>query len=190
MFRIVIAVLAGVIGAGAFAAPTVYKVNPGHTLVSYELQYFDYSVQSGVFTKIDGQVVYDPEERFISADITIDPDSYQSFFEARDNYIRSDEDFLNTSKFKEIKFVSQKVKFSGDAPKEVEGKLTFRGITKDVKFKVTRFAVGDKHPIYGKPVLGGNAEITFDRTDFGMNTLIGSLGKDITIKVAFEGLAE
>src|SRR5208282_4220774 len=64
MNRIVLASMAALIGASAFAAPVTYTLDPAHTYPSFEADHFGgLSVWRGKFESTSGKVVYDKEAK-------------------------------------------------------------------------------------------------------------------------------
>ena len=64
MNRIVLASLAALLGASAFAAPVTYTLDPNHTYPSFSADHFGgLSVWRGKFNATSGKVVYDKDKR-------------------------------------------------------------------------------------------------------------------------------
>src|SRR5271154_1167891 len=73
MNRIVLASMAALLGASAFAAPVTYNLDPNHTYPSFEADHFGgLSVWRGKFDATSGKVVYDKEAKAGSIEVTVD----------------------------------------------------------------------------------------------------------------------
>jgi polyisoprenoid-binding protein YceI len=64
MNRIVLASMAALVGASAFAAPVTYTLDPAHTYPSFSADHFGgLSVWRGKFNTTSGKVVYDKDAK-------------------------------------------------------------------------------------------------------------------------------
>lgn len=168
----------------AHAAPVGYNVDPTHTYAAYEVGHLGLSLQSGVFTKIDGKLSVDEAAKSGNVDITIDAASLQTFLADRDKHLKS-ADFFNVEKFPTLRYQSDKVVFAGGKPAKVEGKLTLLGVTKPVTLTLDKVSKG-KNPMTGIETWGANATATIKRSEFGMKTFLPAISDDVTIKIAIE----
>ncbi len=76
MNRIVLASLAALVSAAAFAAPVTYVLDPRHTYPSFEADHLGgLSVWRGKFTDTSGKVVYDKEAKSGSIEVTVNMSS-------------------------------------------------------------------------------------------------------------------
>src|SRR6202162_6135172 len=76
MKRIVLASMAALLSAGAFAAPVTYILDPSHTYPSFEADHMGgLSVWRGKFTATSGKVVYDMAAKSGSIEVTGDMNS-------------------------------------------------------------------------------------------------------------------
>src|SRR3984957_4238263 len=76
MNRIVLASMAALLGASAFAAPVTYVLDPMHTFPSFEADHMGgLSVWRGKFNTSSGKVVYDKDAKAGSIDVTVDMSS-------------------------------------------------------------------------------------------------------------------
>lgn len=186
MKQTLLAGLFAVAAGSVFAAPVTYAVDPTHTTASYSVNHLGFSVQSGAFTKVSGNVVLDAAAKTGSVDVTIDTKSLQTFLAARDNHLKS-KDFFNVEQFPTITFKSKDLKFNGDKLAALNGDLTILGVTKPVTLKVTNFG-GGKNPMSGMETYGANAETTIKRSDFGMKTFLPAIADDVILQVSIEAV--
>jgi polyisoprenoid-binding protein YceI len=185
MKRLAIAALFAVSGS-AFAAPETFVIDNNHTFPSFSYSHFGYSIQTSRFNTVTGNVVFDAEAKTGSVDVTIDTTSVNTGSALFNEHIQAAE-FLDTKEFPTATFKSTSVKFDGDKPVSVDGKLTLKGITKDVTLTLTGFKVMP-HPMAKKDALGANATVVVKRTDFNMGKYAPYVGDDVTISIAIEAI--
>ena len=76
MNRTVLASMAALVSASAFAAPVTYILDPAHTYPSFEADHMGgLSVWRGKFTATSGKVVYDKAAKAGSLEVTVDMSS-------------------------------------------------------------------------------------------------------------------
>ena len=119
-----------------FAQPDVWKFDPAHSQVKFNVTHMVVAEVTGYFKKFDGIVKTNGED-FTNADIeiAIETKSINTENERRDNHLRSD-DFFNAEKYPEIKFKSRSLKKVEDNQYKMVGDLTIRDVTKEVELDV------------------------------------------------------
>ena len=180
--------LATVVSAPAFAAPETYVIDGSHTFPRFSYSHFGLSKQLSRFDKTSGTIVLDKEAKTGSVDIVIDTTSVDTGFPVFNGHIQG-ADFLDTTAFPTATFKSTKVVFKGDAPTEVQGDLTIKGVTKPVTLTVTSF-VAMPHPMLQKDAIGANATTVIKRTDFNAGKYAPNVGDDVTIDIAVEAIKQ
>ncbi len=132
MNRIVLASMAALIGASAFAAPVTYTLDPAHTYPSFEADHFGgLSVWRGKFESTSGKVVYDKEAKSGSIEVSVDMNTIDFGMQKLNDHAKSVEIF-DTAKYPTATYSGKFTKFNGDAPTEAQGTLTMHGVTKPV----------------------------------------------------------
>ena len=180
--------LATAVSAPAFAAPETYVIDGSHTFPRFSYSHFGLSKQLSRFDKPSGTIVLDKEAKTGSVDIVIDTTSVDTGFPVFNGHIQG-ADFLDTTAFPTATFKSTKVVFKGDAPTEVQGDLTIKGVTKPVTLTVTSF-VAMPHPMLQKDAIGANATTVIKRTDFNAGKYAPNVGDDVTIDIAVEAIKQ
>ncbi len=180
--------LATAVSAPAFAAPETYVIDGSHTFPRFSYSHFGLSKQLSRFDKTSGTIVLDKEAKTGSVDIVIDTTSVNTGFPVFNGHIQG-ADFLDTTAFPTATFKSTKVVFKGDAPTEVQGDLTIKGVTKPVTLTVTSF-VAMPHPMLQKDAIGANATTVIKRTDFNAGKYAPNVGDDVTIDIAVEAIKQ
>ena len=168
MNRIVLASLAALLGASAFAAPVTYILDPNHTFPSFAADHFGgLSVWRGKFDATTGKVVYDKDAKSGSIDVTVDMSSINFGMPKLNDHAKSAELF-DAAKYPTATFTGKFAKFNGATPTEVEGTLTMHGVTKPVTLKLDSFMC-KQNPMSKKEVCGADASGSFQRNDYGMS---------------------
>jgi polyisoprenoid-binding protein YceI len=168
MNRIVLASMAALVGASAFAAPVTYTLDPAHTYPSFAADHFGgLSVWRGKFNSTSGKVVYDKDAKSGSIDVTVDINSINFGMPKLDEHAKSAELF-DAAKYPTATFSGKFTKFNGAGPAEAQGTLTMHGVTKPVTLKIDSFKCMQS-PLTKKEVCGVEVSSTINRADFGVN---------------------
>src|SRR5690606_14000173 len=117
------------------APPSTYPLSLPDALPIYSWLYGRFNDFSGTFSFDEKK----PEESKVS--VVINTDSVDSNHAERDKHLRA-EDFLYVSKYPQAKFESTSVEYLGDDKAKINGKLTLRGVTKDVVIDAKRLGGG------------------------------------------------
>jgi polyisoprenoid-binding protein YceI len=168
MNRIVLASMAALVSASAFAAPVTYVLDPQHTFPSFEADHMGgLSVWRGKFTSSSGKVVYDKDAKSGSLEVTVNMSSIDFGVPKLDEHAKSPEIF-DAAKFPTATYSGKFTKFNGASPAEAQGTLTMHGVTKPVTLTINSFLC-KQNPMNKKEVCGADASATFNRSDFGVN---------------------
>ena len=183
-----VALLLAVAAAPLLAADT-YTIDKTHSDVSFQIRHFASKVR-GRFTDFEGTILTDTSKPETSSVVfTIKAASIDTGNADRDNHLRSP-DFFDAAKYPEITFKSAKITPTGKDKFDVAGKLTIRGVTKDVTIPVV-YLGSVKDP-------GGNERASFElatklnRKDYGINWNKAldqggfMLGDDVDVTIALE----
>ena len=168
MNRLVLASIAALATASAFAAPVTYDLDPRHTYPSFEADHFGgLSVWRGKFTDTTGKVVYDKEAKSGVIDITVRINSIAFGLAKLDEHAKSPEIF-DAAKYPTAAYSGKFTKFNGAAPTEAQGTLTLHGVTKPVTLTIKSFMC-KPNPMTKKEICGADASASLDRSEFGVN---------------------
>lgn len=179
----------------ATAAPvattaSTWEVDTAHSEVGFKVRHLAVSNVRGNFTKFSGTVKLDEKNiANSSVVVTVDTRSVNTNNQKRDKHLRSS-DFFDADRYPEMKFVSTRVRKSGDGL-EVTGNLTLHGVTKPITLAVEG-PTGEVKDPWGKTRRGATARATINRQDFGLRwskTLeTGGLvvGNDVKIELEVE----
>jgi polyisoprenoid-binding protein YceI len=187
MNRIVLASIAALLGASAFAAPVTYILDPSHTYPSFAADHKGgLSVWRGKFDATSGKVVYDKAAKSGSIDVTIDMNSIDFGMPKLNEHAKS-ADIFDTAKYPTATYSGKFTKFNGDAPTEAQGTLTMHGVTKPVTLMINSFLC-KMDMMSKKDVCGADASATFNRAEFGVS--FGEkfgFKQDVSLQIQVEG---
>jgi len=188
MNRSLFAAIAGLISAGAFAAPVTYDIDPRHTYPSFEADHMGgMSVWRGKFTSSSGKIVLDQAAKTGTVDITIDIASIDYGLAKMNEHAKSAEIF-DAAKFPTATYKGKLVKFVGDAPTEVEGTFTLHGVAKPLTLKIVQFKCMI-NPMMKKEVCGADAKATLNRSDYGVSYGADyGFKQEVNLQIQVEGI--
>ena len=147
---------------------TTYNIDPAHSGAHFVVRHMMITNVRGSFKKVNGTVVYDPENpsQRPPSRRDIDVASISTNDDQRDAHLRS-ADFLDVEKFPTITFQSTKVEPAGEGEWKVTGDLTIHGVTRPVVLNVEGPAPEGKDP-WGNVRSGASATTKIKRSDFGL----------------------
>jgi polyisoprenoid-binding protein YceI len=171
--------------AAAVAQAGTWQIDPNHTAAQFSVRHLGVSTVRGAFTKVTGSAKYDPADPTKdSLEATIEAKSVDTRVEMRDNDLRSDH-FLDVQKYPTIIFHSKQTKTVGAGKLQMVGDLTIHGVTKEVVLDVDGPTAPIKDP-WGNQRIGASATTKIVRQDYGVSSLPGVVGDEITITIDAE----
>lgn len=175
-----------VVGAGPAAAePQVYRLDPAHTWVHFEVQHFATSTTRGRFGPIDGAVELDAKSRRGEVSVQIPVASIDTGLKVFDARLRQP-DLLAAEAHPVAYFVSRDVRFADGVPTELRGELTLRGVSQPLSLRAHRFSCR----VHGEPLretCGGDFEGTILRSSVGATFGLPFVADRVRILVQVEG---
>ncbi|WP_303829885.1 YceI family protein [Asticcacaulis taihuensis] len=181
-------VFALVASASAFAADT-YKLDAGHTSVTFQYTHFGFSHPTGKFMNAVGSVTLDDATPANSSvEVSFDINGINTGVAALDTHLKS-ADFFDAAKFPTATFKSTKVVQTSATTANVTGDLTIHGVTKPVTLKVT-LNKKDVHPMMKKVDAGFTATGTINRSDFGMGNYVPAVSDQVDLYIEAEAIAQ
>ena len=172
--------------ASAHAESATYAIDPNHTFATFEIGHFGTSTNRGRFNKTAGTVTLDKAAKTGALDVTVDTTSLDTGSAAFTKHVSSEE-MLNVAKFPNATFASTSIKASGGGKFDVAGKLTVKGITKDVVVPIALTQAG--------PTTTATGAFTIKRNDFhvgeGEWSDTSQLANEVAVKfkIALTGVA-
>jgi len=167
-------------------AQTTWKVDYAHSSVNFNIKHMGISFVQGRFDKFDGEV---STKGTILDDAKFDfvayPETINTGIEQRDKHLKS-ADFFETEKFPEMKFTGVSVLNAKTKTYTLEGKLTIKGVSKEVSIPVTFGGIAKNQK--GQEVLGVQAKFTINRLDYNIkyDPTGAGVAKDVDVSLFFE----
>ncbi|MDQ1120105.1 MULTISPECIES: YceI family protein [Pseudoxanthomonas] len=185
MRKFLLAAALSALVAPAFAAPTTYKLDPGHTDVIATWNHFGFSNPSAHFGNVDGTLTYDPANVAASSvQVTLPLSGLESFVPKLNEHLAGS-DFFDAAKFPTATFKSTKVQSTGKDKLKVTGDLTIKGITKPVVLDVTLNKAGE-HAMKKVQSIGFDATATVKRSDFGVGAYAPMVSDEVKLHITTE----
>ena len=169
-------------------AAGTWRLDPGHTDLSFWGRHFMVTKVRGRFTGVTGAVVIGDDLADSSVEVSIDMATVESGNPTRDEHLRSVELF-DVVAYPRATFRSTRVEWAGTRG-TVHGDLTIHGITREVPLEVS-FEGYARDPWGGDRAIF-SARATVDREDFGItwNVALETGGllvsKEIRIEIDLE----
>lgn len=172
----------------AMAADYAIDTRGAHASINFKVNHLGYSWLLGRFDTFSGEFSYDkanPSAAKVA--VEIDTKSVNSNHAERDKHIRSN-DFLAVDKFPKASFVSDKFESSDGETGKLYGKLTLRGVTKDIVIDVTK--VGEGKDPWGGYRAGFEGTTSFLMKDFGIDKDLGPQAASVHMDLHIEGIKQ
>ena len=198
--RLILAAAASVALAGSAFAQSLdvpsgtYTVDPSHASVLWKVSHLGFSTYTGMFERsgIDATVDLDAEDVAQSTlSVTLNGQGVRTLHPGEKDFdaeIESDM-FLNTLETPEIIFETTSIEVTGENTANITGDLTISGQTNPLTLEATLNKAGN-HPMSGAPTIGVSATGVVDRTQYGIDSLAGPIGTDVTVEIQAEFVHE
>lgn len=186
MKRIALFAALAAVSIAAHAAPVTYTIDNSHTYPHFTYNHLGFSNQTHRFDKTTGTVTLDRKAKTGSVDVVIDATSVNTGYALFNEHIQA-ADFFDTTVYPTITFKSTGMKFKGDQPASVTGKLTIKDVTKPVTLKITHFKC-QPHPMLKVEACGANATTTVKRSEFNMGKNVPFVSDEVTLTIAIEAV--
>jgi polyisoprenoid-binding protein YceI len=142
-----------------------YTIDTAHTKIGFEVAHLVISTVEGRFNKFDGVLTLDKNLSKSKVEAHVQVASVDTTDGERDKHLKSP-DFFDAEKFPQMTFVSSAI--SGTPSKlKVKGKLTIKGVTKDVTFD-SKLSNEITDP-WGKKRVAISGTAKINRKDFGIS---------------------
>jgi len=166
----------------------IYSIDPVHSTVEFKVRHLGISTVTGHFTDFAGTVIFNPDKpEASSVEIIVQAQSVDTGSAKRDTHLKS-ESFFDAQKFPTLTFKSTAVQKTDPTTYTVTGDLTLHGVTKPVTISFSD--LGTAKGMKGETRHGGETELKIKRSDYGMNFMIGPVGDEVKISLAFSGVEQ
>jgi polyisoprenoid-binding protein YceI len=186
MFKTLIASAVLAASGVATAAPETYAIDPGHTVVTFEVMHAGMSTHRGHFDAKEGNVVLDRAAKSGSVDVTIDTNTLSVALPAFQGVLKGDR-FFNVGLSPIARFVGDAFTFDGDVLTSVSGTLTILGKSQPAVLKATRFSCV-ANAARKSETCGGDFETTIQRSQFGLGALPNVSPDNVKLLIQVEGI--
>ncbi|VXC66337.1 Polyisoprenoid-binding protein YceI [Oceanicaulis sp. 350] len=170
--------------------PGEWRLDPAHASTLWRIRHMGLSWYTGRFDAIEAQLSFDadsPEDARLTAIIetaslsTGDPDFDQTLCGAS---------WFDCGAHPQIVFRSERIEVTGPDTGLIHGQLTLKGVTQPAVLE-TQFYGGVFNPLEARQALGFGADMTINRTEFGVGRLPGNLiGDTVVIRIEAEFLRD
>ena len=169
----------------AFAQGT-WEADQMHSSVNFNIKHMGISFVQGRFDKFDGRAAtggagLDKADLSFSVSVA----TINTGVNVRDRHLVS-EDFFDAEKYPIIEFKSSSVTKDKNNNYIVKGKLTMRGVEKEITAPVTFGGITKNKD--GKEVMGIQTKFTVNRLDYGIkyDPTVAGIAKDVEVTAYFE----
>ena len=164
------------------AQAEVYQIDASHTHVQFSVDRFGFNDVIATFLEVDGTITLDqdsPENSSVSVDISAA--SVMSGDASRDEAIVTPF-WLNVENFPTMHYQSTSIEMISDTQADITGDLTLLGVIKPVILHATLNKIGEDRAARSMAA-GFSATAVLNRSDFEMNTALGMVGDEVTIRI-------
>jgi len=187
-FRYIMLLLALGLASNAQAENYAIDTKGMHATIQFKINHLGFSWLIGRFNKFDGDFTYDAKNpNNNKVNVNIDVTSVDSNHAERDKHLRS-ADFFDVAKHPTATFKSTGYVSKGKNAGVLKGKLTLRGVTKDISIKVKHIA-GGKDP-WGGFRRGFSGKTTLKLSDYKMAkaAILGPAAEKVELSLYIEGI--
>lgn len=167
-------------------AQGTWDVDHMHSSINFNIKHMGISFVQGRFDKFDGRMA-SSGANLDNADLSfsISASTINTGVDMRDRHLISEE-FFDVAKYPAIEFKSSSVTKDKNNNYIVKGKLTIKGVEKDITAPVTFGGITKNKD--GKQIMGIQTKFTINRLDYGIKydpTGVG-IAKDVEVTAYFE----
>lgn len=164
-----------------------YTLDASHTSVIFSIQHLGISKTYGTFRKVSGKFTLDAAKPAAgSFEVLLDVASIDTNDAKRDEHLKA-ADFFNAKQFPDITFKATRVEQTADELK-LTGDFTMHGVTKKITLPLKKG--GEAKDPFGNTRVGYSGELNLKRSDYGMKTMVGPIGDEVSIDISFEGILQ
>ena len=184
-WRAVVLAITVFVASGASAAAT-FRVAPDRTNVAFAVSNFGIGTHQGRFDLTSGRITLDPEGQSGSIEFIVDVASVNTGWDLRDAFLKSDLMF-DVERYPSIRFRSTHLDFDGPRLVAVAGEMTLHGVTRPVRFDVTRMGCGADTGIGGEGC-GASVAGRISRSAFGMPFAYPLVGDEVALEFSIRAV--
>lgn len=171
----------------AQAQPVAYLLDPAHTRVHWEVTHFGTSTSRGRFDDISGSLDLDAAAGTGEVSIAVRTASVDTGVAPLDGVLRRS--YLASDAHPVAYFVARGWRWQRDAPLEVRGEFTLRGVSLPLSLKAAQLRCYP-HPMLKREVCGADLAATLRRSDFGMTDGLPFIGDHVRLVIQVEAIRQ
>jgi len=176
------------IETGAQAEPAVYRIDPEHTRVHFEVRHFGTSTTRGRFDTLAGSIKMDRGAGSGEVSIVVDTASVSTGIAPFDSMLRG-ANLLDAQTQPQAYFVARRMTFDGDRLASLSGEFTLRGTSRPLTLQAMRFACGP-HPLLKREVCGGDFGAELTRSEFGITYGLPFVADRVRLQIEVEAIRD
>lgn len=167
-------------------APIEYRFDPVHSQFVFFVEHLGFSHAIGRFTRWDGSFRFDPQDwSSAHAEVRIQIDSLEMGDPTWNRTLLA-EKWFDAEQFPQASFVADRLEAIDATHGRLHGALTLHGQTRPQVLELTINRIGT-HPYTLKATAGFSATTTIQRSDFGIDALVGEVGDRVELRIEVEG---
>jgi len=170
------------------AQPVIYRLDPEHSFVHFEVLHFGTSTLRGRFGRIDGYVELDRTVPSGWVSLRIPTAAVDTGMPAFDARLRQS-DLLASEAYPQATFVASRFSFDGPKVSALSGELTLRGVSQALELRALHFGC-HTHPQLQREVCGGDFEGELLRASFGASFGMPFVANRVRLLVQVEGIRQ
>jgi polyisoprenoid-binding protein YceI len=166
-------------------AADMYRLDPGNTRISFNVQYFGRPWVSARFSGLGGEFVLDRQGMASRVDVSVQTASVDCHDRYWNGRLRS-ADWLDVQRFPQMTFHSEQVEFQGGDRALASGELSLHGTTRRVELEISQLscpAAGD-----AGDTCRFVAHARLKRSDYGFAHGLWSGGNKVDIAISGVGV--
>ncbi|HEY0820216.1 MAG TPA: YceI family protein [Rhizobacter sp.] len=175
------------LGATVQAQPVPYLLDAAHTRVHWEVMHFGTSTSRGRFDDVRGSLELDPASGTGEVSIEVRTTSVDTGVLPLDAVLRRD--YLASAAHPVAYFVARGWRWQPDAPLEVRGEFTLRGVSLPLSLRAPLLRCVP-HPELQREVCGADLSGTLRRSDFGITDGLPFIGDTVRLVVQVEAIRQ
>jgi polyisoprenoid-binding protein YceI len=177
------------LACAARAEPVLYRFDPTHTFVSFELLHFGTSTIRGRFGPLNGEATLDRAARKGRVQVEIDTSQVSTGVAALDARLK-EPDMLAVQANPRAYLVAERVEFdAAGRVKAIRGEFTLRGVSLGLTLTALRFNCYTS-PLLRREVCGGDFEGQFNRSTAGITHSLPFVADTVRLLVQVEGIRD
>ena len=177
------------LAAAASGEPVVYRFDPTHTLVHFELLHFGTSTIRGRFGPLAGEVMLDRTARKGRVQVEIDTAQVSTGVAVLDARLKEG-DMLSVQSHPRAYLVAERVEFDeAGRVTALRGEFTLRGVSLLLTLTALRFNCYTS-PLFRREVCGGDFEGRFNRSTVGITHSLPLVSDSVRLLVQVEAVRD